>query len=239
MQLARVTVFAGHFGSGKTSLAIAYAISAKRQKDHVVLCDLDIVNPYFRTADAAKDMARAGIKLVTSQFANTNVDAPALPAEARSLFDNKSITGIIDLGGDDRGALAIGRYAGLLERSSGYEMLLVINQYRPLTRNFNDLCEIKDEIEKAGKVNFTALVNNSNLGTETTLEDVVASASFAYEASEKLELPLKMTAINRCLVLDKESEEKARAALGELFILDLPEKQDWNRRQPLKEGSWR
>ncbi len=239
MHLARVTVFAGHFGSGKTSVAIAYAMWARRQRNRVTLCDLDIVNPYFRTTDAAEAMARADIRLVASQYANTNVDAPALPAETRTIFDDEEVTGIIDLGGDDRGALALGRYAGLLQHGGEYEMLLVINQYRPLTRNIDDLREIKNEIEAACKVNFTGIVNNSNLGMETMLQDVIKTAEFAAEASEKLELPLKMTALNRRLVHDKEAEEMARAALGALFLLDLPDKQDWNRRRPAKEGLWR
>ena len=221
MRLARVTVFAGHFGSGKTSLSIAYSLWAKQQKDRVALCDLDIVNPYFRMAGAVADLKRAGIRLIASRFANTNVDAPALPVDTLSIFDNADITGIIDLGGDDRGALALGRYANLLRSSGEYEMLLVVNQYRPLTRNFNDLFQIKNEIETASKVGFTGLVNNSNLAAETTLQDVVATADFATEASEKLALPLKMTALDQRLIQSEEAKEKAHLALGELFPLVL------------------
>ncbi|MCL2281152.1 MAG: hypothetical protein FWC25_00625 [Dehalococcoidia bacterium] len=221
MRLARVTVFAGHFGSGKTSLAVAYALWAKQQKDRVILCDLDIVNPYFRMANAVEDLKGAGIRLVTSRFANTNVEAPAIPAEALALFDDTDITGIIDLGGDDRGALALGRYAGLLRSGDAYEMLLVINQFRPLTRSFSDLYEIKNEIETASKVGFTGIVNNSNLAAETTLQDVIATAGFATEASKKLALPLKMTALDKRLIQSEEAKEKALLALDELFPIAL------------------
>ncbi|MCL2150301.1 MAG: hypothetical protein FWH51_05210 [Dehalococcoidia bacterium] len=227
MHLARITIFAGHFGSGKTSLAVAYALWASKQKDRVILCDLDIVNPYFRTADAAEALKGAGIRLVASRFANTNVDAPAMPSETRALFDDPDTTGIIDLGGDDRGALALGRYAGLLQSRGGYEMLLVINQYRPLTRNLDDLCQIKEEIETASKVGFTGLVNNSNLAAETTLSDVLATAEFAAGVAARLGLPLKMTALERCLVQGEGVRRKAQLTLGEIFPLDLYKKQGW------------
>ena len=227
MRLAKITVFAGHFGSGKTSLAIAYAMWARQQRDRVVLCDLDIVNPYFRTADAADALAEAGIRLITSRFANTNVDAPALPAETRVLFDDDEAFGVIDLGGDDRGALALGRYSKLLQSSAWYEMLLVINRYRPLTRDIDDLRSIKGEIEAAGKVSFTGLVNNSNLATETTLQDVIDTAAFAAEASDRLALPIKMTSLDARLVQTAAAEDRARRELGEIFPMDPYKKHDW------------
>jgi len=238
MRLARVTVFAGHYGSGKTSLAIAYALWAKRQRARVVLCDLDIVNPYFCMKDAAETLRGADIRLITSCLTNTNVDAPAFPAEARILFDDLDVTGIIDLGGDDRGALALGRYSGLLQSGNGYEMLLVANFYRPLTQSLDDLCEIKSEIEAAGKVSFTGLINNSNLATETTLQDVLATTSLAAEASEKLALPLKMTVLERRLAPNKETEEKARMVLGEIFPLDIHRKQNWKSQSSGRGREW-
>ncbi|MCL2706939.1 MAG: hypothetical protein FWE97_02065 [Dehalococcoidia bacterium] len=217
MRLARVTVFAGHFGSGKTSIAIAYALWAKQQEEHVLLCDLDIMNPYSKMADAADALAKAGIRVIASRFANTNVDAPAMPVEALAVFDDSDITGIIDLGGDNHGALALGRYADFLRNGGDYEMLLVLNQYRPLTRSFSDLYEIKNEIEIASKVGFTGLINNSNLAAETTLQDVIATADFAAKASEKLALPLKMTVLDERLIQSAEAKEMALLAMGELF----------------------
>lgn len=227
MHLARVTVFAGHFGSGKTSLAVAYALWAREQRARVILCDLDIVNPYFRTADAAEALMGADIRLVASPFANTNIDAPALPAATRAIFDDQDNTGIIDLGGDDRGSLALGRYAGFLQNRGGYEMLLVINQYRPLTRNLDDLREMKEEIEAASRVSFTGLVNNSNIMTATTLQDVLDTADFAAEAANRLALPLKMTAIEQRLVPTEGERARAQRILGEIFVLNLYKRPNW------------
>lgn len=199
MQASRITIFAGHYGSGKTNLAINYAVWLKQTKQNVVVCDLDIVNPYFRTADAMEFLKEKGIELVSSDYANTNVDVPSIPAGAQAVFDNRNVCAVIDLGGDDRGALALGRYAGNIIDENDYEMLLVVNRYRPLTRDIESLAEIRGEIEASAGVAFTGLVNNSNLGAETTVEDVRGTFEFAEELSGKLNLPVKMTAVNRAL----------------------------------------
>ncbi|MCL1796415.1 MAG: ParA family protein, partial [Clostridia bacterium] len=158
----------------------------------------------FRTSDAAEALRATGIKLISSQFANTNIDAPALPPETKSVVDDRSVHAVVDLGGDDRGALALGRYSKRIREEANYEMLLVINQYRPLTRSLADLSQIRGEIEAAGKVPFTGVVNNSNLGAETTLADILASQPFAEEAACNLGLPLRMTAVSSALLPGEE-----------------------------------
>jgi len=227
---SRITIFAGHYGSGKTTLALNYAFWLKQRHQKVALCDLDIVNPYFRTADAAQTLQAAGIALISSQFANTNVEAPALPPETKSVFDDRGVYAVIDLGGDDRGALALGRYARLLREEGNYEMLLVINQYRPLTRSLPDLSGIRAEIEAAGKVPFTGIANNSNLGGETALSDIMASLPFAEEASRALGLPLRMTAVPRALLPAKGGQDTEKQVLRiqtEIFPVDIYGKSIW------------
>lgn len=189
-----------------------------------MLCDLDIVNPYFRTADAAEALGAAGVRLISSRFANTNVDAPALPAETQSVFDDRGVRAVIDLGGDDRGALALGRYAKRLRDGEPYQMLLVINPFRPLTRSLDGLAEIRREIEAAGKVPFTGIANNANLGEETALSDIEASFDFAREASGALGLPVCLTAVPRGLLsLLKSSSPQ----LSEVFPVDIYHKSIW------------
>ena len=48
MSEKRVTLFAGHYGSGKTNIAVNYAKLLAAKGLAVTLADLDIVNPYFR-----------------------------------------------------------------------------------------------------------------------------------------------------------------------------------------------
>lgn len=191
----RITLFAGHYGSGKTNIAVNFALKLKEMGKNVEIADLDIVNPYYRTKDSEEELSKAGIRVISSEFANSNVDFPAMPGEAYSIIDNKDTFAVCDVGGDDRGAYALGRFRdGIM--AEDYEMYLVINKYRPLTRDVDSLKEIKEEIEQAAGIPFTAIVNNSNLGRETTAQAVLDSLGYAKEASEKLNLPIKLTTVN-------------------------------------------
>ena len=189
MQHKRVTLFAGHYGSGKTNIAVNYAIQMAGEGKKVCIADLDIVNPYFRTRDSIDELTQAGIRLISSEFASSNVDLPALPQDVYSIFDNRSESAVLDIGGDDRGAYALGRYADFIKNENDYEMLFVFNCYRPLAPTAEDALEIMREIEAACKISFTAIVNNSNLGGITTPQDVLNSVTAAQRLSARL-LPL-------------------------------------------------
>ena len=190
MKHKRLTLFAGHYGSGKTNIAVNYALHLAAEGKKVCIADLDIVNPYFRTADSAEDLENAGVTLISPQFANSNVDLPALPAESYRLVQDKSIYGIMDIGGDDRGAYALGRFAPMILEEGNYRMAFVANCYRPLTRTPEDALEILKEIESACGLSFTCLVNNSNLGPETTPETLLDSLGYIEKLSLLSGLPL-------------------------------------------------
>ena len=190
MEHKRLTLFAGHYGSGKTNIAVNYALHLAAEGQKVCIADLDIVNPYFRTKDSEKELAEAGIQLISPQFANSNVDLPALPAESYRLVQDKSIYGIMDIGGDDRGAYALGRFTPAILEEGNYRMAFVANCYRPLTRTPEDTLEILKEIESACGLQFTCLVNNSNLGPETTPETILDSLAYINKLSELSGLPL-------------------------------------------------
>ena len=117
MEHKRITLFAGHYGSGKTNIAVNYALHLAKEGNPVCIGDLDIVNPYFRTKDSAESLQKAGVELISPQFANSNVDLPALPAESYRLVQDKSVYGIMDIGGDDRGAYALGRFTPACSRT--------------------------------------------------------------------------------------------------------------------------
>lgn len=200
MQGKRITLFAGHYGSGKTNIAVNYALYLKSQGKDVVIADLDIVNPYFRTRDSLEDLTQAGIRLISSEFASSNVDLPALPQDVYSILDNPVESAIMDIGGDDRGAYALGRYADAIKAENDYEMIYVFNKFRPLTPTAQDAAEIMEEIENACHIKFTAIVNNSNLGAMTTAEDVLNSAEETEKLSKLTGLPVKMTSVRSDLV---------------------------------------
>lgn len=193
--MKRVTLFCGHYGSGKTNVAVNYAVSLKAQGKAVALADIDIVNPYFRSADSRRELEERGIEVVALPFAGTNVDLPALPQEVYGLVQRRDIHAVLDIGGDDRGAYALGRYVPYLREENDYEMLFVVNFCRPLTQDVAGAIEVLREIEAAAGLPFTGIVNNSNLGEETTAETVEQSAALASALSVQTGLPLRFTAV--------------------------------------------
>lgn len=195
MEYKRLTLFAGHYGSGKTNIAVNYALQMKEDGVDVIIADLDIVNPYFRTKDSKAELDAAGIRLLCSEFANSNVDLPALPSEMYELVENKSCHAVMDIGGDDRGAFALGRYTPSILEENDYDMLFVINKYRPLTPDAQSTVEIMREIEAASGIPFTAIVNNSNIGAETSWEDIQKSFEYAREVSRLTGLEVKFTSV--------------------------------------------
>ena len=230
MEHKRLTLFAGHYGSGKTNIAVNYAMLLAAEGKQTYIADLDIVNPYFRTKDSAKDLEAAGVHLISSQFANSNVDLPALPAESYRLVTDKNIYGIMDIGGDDRGAYALGRYVPAMKEEGNYRMIFVANCYRPLTRTPEEAMEVMAEIEAACGLRFTDLINNSNLGTETTPETVLASVPYMEKLSALSGLPIFATT----------AESRVAKALAEVLpdvlslqlqekYFDLPSQKPGNR----------
>ena len=199
MNYKRITILCGHYGSGKTNIAVNMAFDQKKTHDKVCIADLDIVNPYFRTKDSHNELEAAGIKLISSEYAGSNVDIPALPAEMYSLTDDKSSMAILDIGGDDRGALALGRLSPAIIEENNYEILAVINKFRPLTQNAESTVEVLREIETAMGMRFTGLINNSNLGELTEAEDVIGSLEYASEVSKLTSLPVVMTSVSEKL----------------------------------------
>ncbi len=207
MEYKRITLLCGHYGSGKTNIAVNMAFDLKKQTDNVTIADLDIVNPYFRTKDSAKQLEEAGIRLVCSEYAGSNVDIPALPQDIYALTDDKNSKVIIDVGGDDRGALALGRIAPEILAENDYEMILVINKFRPLTPDAESTKEVLAEIETACKIKFTGIINNSNLGEETTVEDVIGSFAYAKSVSDATGLPILATTVSEKIYNSLEQKE--------------------------------
>ena len=228
MQHKRLTLFAGHYGSGKTNIAVNYALLLAKEGKQVCIADLDIVNPYFRTKDSAKVLEAAGVHLVSPHFANTNVDLPALPAEAYRLVTEKDVYGIMDIGGDDRGAYALGRYVPAILEENNYRMVFVANCYRPLTRTPEEALEVMREIEAACGLKFTDIINNSNLASETTAETVMASVAYVQELSKLSGLPVFATSAVADIAPQLELTDVIPLQLQEKYF-DLPSQKPGNR----------
>ena len=188
----KLTIVTGHYGSGKTNLSVNIALGIAEKGDKCTVIDLDIVNPYFRTADFGGMFEEKGIKLYAPVYANTNLDIPSLNIPLESILAEGGYV-VIDVGGDDEGAKALGRFAPVINAFGDKEMLYVINKYRYLTKEAADAVKVMREIEQSCGLLHTGIVNNSCLGAETSVETVTASLAFAEEVSKLSGLPVRAT----------------------------------------------
>lgn len=216
--MKRITIIAGHYGSGKTNIAVNMAIDMKNKGISTVIADLDIVNPYFRTKDSLERLEQAGIKLISSEYANSNVDIPAIPQDMYSIVDDKENHYIVDLGGDDRGAYALGRYSDKIMEEKDYDFFFVFNMYRPLTRDAESAFEVMREIEDACRMKFTGIINNSNIGELTDADTVLKSSAECDKLSSMADIPVMFTCASTSVSEQLENYQ------GKLFVLELQKK---------------
>lgn len=217
----RIVLVCGHYGSGKTNLALNLAMTMKSRGDEVTLVDMDIVNPYFRSSDYAHAMDLQGVEVVAPATAGTTVDAPALTARMLSITQTNGRI-ILDVGGDDAGAAALGRFAPVLSERDDWEMLYVINKYRKLVDTPAQATALLREIEAASRLKATGIVNNSHLCSLTTAEDILASVPYATQTAASARLPLVMTTAPKTL------ETQLAGKIADLFPVDILVTLPWN-----------
>ncbi len=193
----RINVISGHYGVGKTNLSLNLAIDLAAQGESVLLVDMDIVNPYFRSSDYAQQLRADNVKLIAPTFAGTTLDTPTLPPEIAAAFEHEGPV-IFDVGGDDVGSTALGVYADkLCAAATAHELnfFYVVNYYRNLTTTAVEAAALAAEIEAAAKTDITAVINNSHLQSETELSMVASAYRFGEGVAETLSLPLTATTI--------------------------------------------
>ncbi len=190
--IRKLTIITGHYGSGKTNFSVNLALDTAAAGNRCTIIDLDIVNPYFRTADFRDMFGEKNIELLSPVYANTNLDIPSLNIPLQSILESGNNV-IIDVGGDDEGAKALGRFAPTIREFPDTDMLYVINKYRYLTKEAEEAVQIMREIEYSCGLMHTGIVNNSSLGTETTSQTVKDSLAYADKVSELSGLPLRAT----------------------------------------------
>ena len=219
MNYSKITVITGHYGSGKTNIAVNMALELAARGEKVTVVDLDIVNPYFRTADFEKLFCDNNVQLTVPMYANSNLDIPALNFDIRSIADREGYI-IIDVGGDDEGAKALGRYLPVL-KSHDTMLLYVVNRYRYLTKEPEEALQLMYDIEYASGLKCDGIINNSNLGSETTAEDIKNSLPYAEKIAEAAGLPLVATCGNQELVQDIDKAYPVKVYVKKLWEDDI------------------
>ena len=216
----RFIVLTGNYGSGKTEIALNLATTFAREGS-TTLVDLDIVNPYFRSGEKAGMLRDAGIRVLMPTYALTTVDIPALPAEIQSVFEVPSDHVVFDVGGDDTGAAALGRYAPSFAAHRADTLnALVINCLRPLTETEEDILDLAERIRARGRMDFDLLVNNTNLAGRTTPDMILAGEETVLRCAEKL-------GIGRVITVCEESVADSLNSRCEKLIIKRYMKPEW------------
>jgi MinD-like ATPase involved in chromosome partitioning or flagellar assembly len=186
----RIKIFVGGFGSGKTEISINYSIYCRKSYTKVAIVDLDIVNPYFRTREARNALNLKGIKVISPEGEMAYADLPLISPEIKGLIQNSDYHLILDVGGDDVGTVVLGNFKSFIE-GSDYEMLLVVNPYRPFTQSVPQIKQIAQEIENTSRLKISGIVSNPNLSRQTDEKIIKQGHILVKQASQKLNLPIK------------------------------------------------
>lgn len=216
-EFPKITVITGHYGCGKTNVSVNIALELAKKSDRVSVVDLDIVNPYFRTADFGELFGSSGVKLITPMYANSNLDIPALSFDLAGVINEAEYV-VIDVGGDPEGAAALGRYSDVLGKREDLALYYVVNKYRYLTSTPAEAVELLREIEAAGTISCSGIINNSNLGKLTNAETVAKSVDYAKKAAQAAGTSLLFTC----------SEEKNLAGIENAFPVKIYVKPIWD-----------
>lgn len=184
-----INIITGHYGSGKTEFAINLALKKMSEGKKVTICDLDIVNPYFRTSDVKNFLSQKGINVIASEFASSNVDIPVLPGEILSVFADSRTEAVLDVGGDEDGAVALGGFFNYIKNRE-YRMFFVINTLRPMTANEDDILELAKKIEETSRLKITDIVNNTNLANLTDKNHILESVATVENCAQNMGVPV-------------------------------------------------
>jgi hypothetical protein len=215
-------IICGHYGCGKTNFSLNLACKLAGEGRAVTLVDLDIVNPYFRSSDYEDLLQKQQIRLIAPVYARSNLDSPSLPAEIQSIFVDDKRTVIIDVGGDDAGATALGRFSGEINAlPGGYQMFYLVNRYRMMTEDTAPAVELLREIEQASHLTVTGVVNNSHLQGLTKQEDILRAIPYGCACAKALGLPLIATTAPRFLVASLTDRVEA------LYPIDIFVRPPW------------
>lgn len=193
----RISVFTGGFGSGKTEIALNYALSLRNQVEVVTIVDLDLINPYFRVRAIRERLENKGIKVISPGGKLSVADVPALPAAIYGVFESEGHA-VIDVGGDDIGATALGRFREQIN-AQPCNIFFVVNTCRLNTRDEDSIIKMMRGIEKTSRLQVNAIICNTNLGSQTDKKIILEGYQIVKDLSGHLGLPVAFIAARRDL----------------------------------------
>ena len=214
----RLTLVTGHYGTGKTEFSVNLALALAEAGERAALADLDIVNPYFRSRERRELLEAAGVRLIATSQALADADVPALPAELHAVLEDRSVRGVLDVGGDPSGARVLARYRPRILKED-YQLLCIVNAARPEVRTAERSAEYLRAIEAVAGLRCTGLVNNTHLCGETAPEDIREGAALAEEVSQITGIPVV------CHTAERRFQDRLRDL--PLFPMEIRMKKPW------------
>ena len=205
MNNSRLKIIIGAYGSGKSEVSVNLALNMRKDfpDRKVLLADLDIVNPFYRSSDAAQVLEDNDIRLISPMYANSNVDAPVLSGEVYVIFDNDEYMGVFDIGGEDMGATILGSMKTRLDNTDA-ELIMAVNTRRPFTSTADEIIIMASELQEASKMKITGFINNTNILEQTTASDILEGEKILLEVQEKTGIPVVMTTVMDGVMTDDE-----------------------------------
>ena len=196
----RVTIICGHYGSGKTTFSINYAIYLRNKTDKpIYIADLDVVNPYFRSREHSQNLKDKNIKVIGTYLPQSGSDLPAVSAEVYSIFNNKEIIGIIDMGGNYVGSLSFATFREYVQTDET-DVFFVLNANRKENSTFELALGHLISIEAALALNVTGIINNTHLMNDTSLEDIIKGEEIAEKLSKEKNIEVVCSCVNDNLI---------------------------------------
>lgn len=191
--MSRITLFVGEFGSGKTELALNYALYLKDQGFAAAIVDIDLVKPYFRTREHSDMLEERGIKVVSPEKRLSNADLPVLPTELPRILGDTSYQVVIDVGGGES-AIVLGQFKQKLIELKP-EIVMVVNTRRPFTSSTDGIIATLRRIEQVSGLTVTGLVANTNLGPDTAESHIIEGYQIVAKTASELKLPVKFAVV--------------------------------------------
>ena len=228
--MKKMKVLIGNYGSGKSELALNFAFQAAERGERTELLDLDMVNTYFRLTERGQMTRMKEIRLVSPNFACQGVETLSLPAEVSSAFAMDWDTVIFDVGGDAVGATALGRYHEDFEalEEGSLEVLNVVNIRRPLAGTVEKIIRLQEEMQIHARLKITGMINNTNLATVTTPQELRDGYEMIREVSERTGVPVAYTSGKKELLEQFLSEGHDERFIGTPLPMDIYMRRDWN-----------
>ncbi len=225
----KMYVLIGNYGSGKTELALNFAIGAAARGERTELLDLDMVNTYFRLTEPGRLMRMKDIRVVSPNFTNSSVETLSLPAEVQSAFAMDWDTVVFDVGGDAVGSTALGRYHQDFEAldPANLQVLNVVNIRRPLSGTVEKIIRLQEEMEVHSRLKITGMINNTNLAQVTTPEELRDGYEMIRQVSEKTGVPVLYTSGKKAMLDLFLAEGHDPRYIGTPFPIDTYMARDW------------